>query len=113
MTSRMNYVITLVVYPFQAPELGVGRLLTIANQDVVLRWVTFLANVTGCVRDRNIQPSSLPPNDKAASPETMYAALYGANYMQVHSKVFLLLQNENEDINRAAQKTYECFSAHK
>ena len=69
--------------------------------------MTLLANILKVVKDRNITSSSLPPDDKAASPETMYSALLGISTVgNLKNKVFLLCKHSNEDIRLQAVKVY-------
>lgn len=42
------------------------------NEDILLRVVTLLANLSKTVRELNLDPAvDLPAEDKAASPDTM------------------------------------------
>lgn len=74
---------------------------------VILRFVTLLVNILSVVKDRNITSSSLPPDDKAASPETMYSALLGlSNVGNLKNKVFLLCKHSNEEVRSQAARVY-------
>lgn len=78
-----------------------------AEEALVLRWTTLLANIVHTVRVNKMSQSSLPCPDKAASPETMYTAVYGVQSMgDLKNKVFLLSKHKNEDIRYQAARVY-------
>ncbi|XP_049805291.1 uncharacterized protein LOC126248388 isoform X2 [Schistocerca nitens] len=80
------------------------------NEEILLRVTTLLANLTTVAKDQNLDPTiDLPAEDKAASPDTMYAAIYGVNIREkVLSKAFVLMnQHKNEDIRFQARKIYD------
>jgi hypothetical protein len=56
------------------------------NQDepeVLLRVLTLLANLSSTAAIHGLSPTQdLPPEDKAASPDTMYAAIFGVNVFE-------------------------------
>jgi len=57
---------------FQAPKRLIYLLDPLTNEEILLRVVTLLANLTTAVKDQEIDPSvDLPAEDKAASPDTM------------------------------------------
>ncbi|XP_060568226.1 G-protein coupled receptor-associated sorting protein 2-like [Ruditapes philippinarum] len=92
----------------KAPE-GLLAFLQPSQTDdaIILRFVTLLANILKVVKDKNITSSSLPPDDKAASPETMYCALLGISTVgNVKNKVFLLCKHSNEDVKLQAVRVY-------
>ncbi|XP_062591562.1 uncharacterized protein LOC134253060, partial [Saccostrea cucullata] len=96
----------------KAPSCVLDLLRTTADEAMVLRWTTFLANILHTVRESHLSASSLPPDDKAPSPETMYSALYGMNNIgHIKSKVFLLCQHKNEDIKHQASRIYQTLNA--
>lgn len=96
----------------QAPACVLELLRTGAEENLVLRWTTFLANILHTVKESHLSASSLPPDDKAPSPETMYSALYGMNSIgQIKSKVFLLCRHRNEDIKHQASRIYQTLNA--
>ena len=79
----------------------------ITDEKVILRFVTFLANILQLVKEKQITSSSLPTDDKAPSPETMYAALLGvSNVGNLKNKVFLLCKHEEEDIRTQAARVH-------
>ncbi|GAB1603706.1 RIO kinase 1 [Argonauta hians] len=91
----------------KAPESTLDLLNRDAEESIVLRWTTLLANIVHTVKECKISQSSLPYTDKAASPETMYTALYGVNMIRdLKSKVFLLSKHKNEDIRYQAARIY-------
>ncbi|XP_033744780.1 uncharacterized protein LOC117330519 isoform X2 [Pecten maximus] len=82
-----------------------------SDETLTLRMTTLLANILHTVREENISVSSLPPDDKAPSPETMYAALYSMNNVgAIKSKVFLLCRHRNEDIKVQATRIYQLIA---
>nr|XP_022302714.1 uncharacterized protein LOC111110491 [Crassostrea virginica] len=96
----------------KAPACVLELLRTGAEENLVLRWTTFLANILHTVKESHLSASSLPPDDKAPSPETMYSALYGMNSIgQIKSKVFLLCRHRNEDIKHQASRIYQTLNA--
>ncbi|KAJ1520025.1 hypothetical protein ONE63_004255 [Megalurothrips usitatus] len=94
----------------QAPRKLIYLLDPHTHEDVLLRVVTLLANLTTAAKQQQLDPTvDLPAEDKAASPDTMYAAIFGVN---VHEKVVskasvLSSQHPNEDIRFQASKLYE------
>ncbi|XP_021370288.1 uncharacterized protein LOC110461227 [Mizuhopecten yessoensis] len=82
-----------------------------SDEALILRMTTFLANILHTVREENLSVSSLPPDDKAPSPETMYSALYSMNNVgAIKSKVFLLCRHRNEDIKVQATRIYQSIA---
>lgn len=56
----------------QAPRRLIYLLDQNMNEDILLRVVTLLANLSKTVRELNLDPAvDLPAEDKAASPDTM------------------------------------------
>ncbi|XP_073999144.1 armadillo repeat-containing X-linked protein 3-like [Rhodnius prolixus] len=96
----------------QAPRKLLHLLDLSTNEDLLLRIVTLLANLTQGVRNLNIDPIlDLPLEDKAPSPDTMYAAIYGVNVQdKICSKAFTLMSSHmNEDIRIQARKIVEAM----
>ena len=93
---------------FQAPDRMLDYLQTsVTSESIVLRFLTLLANMLQVVKDKNIDSSSLPAPDKAASPETMYTALLGVNLKgNLKNKTFLLCKHANIDIKNMAVRVY-------
>ncbi|XP_014289553.1 armadillo repeat-containing protein 10 [Halyomorpha halys] len=82
------------------------------NEDILLRVVTLLANLTQCVRKLKIDPIlDLPLEDKAPSPDTMYAAIFGVSIQEkLCSKAFTLMSHHlDEDIRIMARKIVEAL----
>ncbi|KAK3922472.1 Armadillo repeat-containing protein 10, partial [Frankliniella fusca] len=94
----------------QAPRKLIYLLDPHTQEDVLLRVVTLLANLTTAAKQQQLDPTvDLPAEDKAASPDTMYAAIFGVN---VHEKIVskssvLSSQHPNEDVRFQATKLYE------
>ncbi|KAK7868758.1 hypothetical protein R5R35_002553 [Gryllus longicercus] len=98
----------------QAPRRLIYLLDPSTNEEILLRVVTLLANLTTAAKDQNLDPTiDLPAEDKAASPDTMYAAIYGVNTLEkMRSKIFVLMnQHKNEDIRVQARKMYEAIKS--
>lgn len=76
-------------------------------QDLLMRWLTILANIMWTARDEGITYGSLPTDHKAASPETMYTALYGlSSTAKLKSKVFVLSKHADSDVRYQATRVY-------
>nr|CAD7600522.1 unnamed protein product [Timema genevievae] len=98
----------------QAPRRLIYFLDPSTNEDILLRVVTLLANLTTTAKEQKLDPTiDLPAEDKAASPDTMYAAIYGVNIQEkIRSKAFVLMnQHGNEDIRVQARKIYEAVKS--
>lgn len=96
----------------QAPRRLIYHLDTSVNEDVLLRVVTLLSNLTQAVKDMQLDPSlDLPPEDKAASPDTMYAAIYGVNAEEkLRSRLLNLInKHSNEDIRHQCRKILDAL----
>lgn len=77
------------------------------NEDILLRWITHLANITTTAHRQKIDNTSLPTQYKAASPETMYTAIYGLNNsVTIRSKLYVLTKHQDSDITHHAIRTY-------
>lgn len=70
-----------------------------ADREVLVRLVTFLANVVEAVASYGITGDSLPIDFKAPSPETLYSALYGAET----SELFLTRLNNLSSLAHSDQ----------
>ncbi|XP_026282635.1 uncharacterized protein LOC113209379 [Frankliniella occidentalis] len=98
----------------QAPRKLIYLLDPHTQEDVLLRVVTLLANLTTAAKQQQLDPTvDLPAEDKAASPDTMYAAIFGVN---VHEKIVskssvLSSQHSNEDVRFQATKLYEAVKS--
>ncbi|XP_063219640.1 uncharacterized protein LOC134529454 isoform X2 [Bacillus rossius redtenbacheri] len=98
----------------QAPRRLVYLLDPLSNEEILLRVVTLLANLTSTAKELMLNPSiDLPAEDKAASPETMYAAIFGVNIQEkMRSKAFVLMnQHRSEDVRVQARKMYEAIKS--
>ena len=94
----------------QAPVSMLALLVPTSTEEVLVRWMTILANVMSTVRDNAITYATLPTDYKAASPETMYTAIYGLNnVVQLRSRVFVLSKHTNEDVRYNATRIYSCL----
>ena len=82
-----------------------------SSEDLLVRWLSVIANVIATTRDGGITSGDLPTDYKAASPETMHTALYGLNHAaKLKSKVFVLSKHDNDDIRRQALRLYACVT---
>ncbi|ELU11608.1 hypothetical protein CAPTEDRAFT_227480 [Capitella teleta] len=96
----------------KAPSVVLDLLLPSQPGDIVLRWLTILANIMSTSKDSSLTSCDLPTNDKAASPETMYAALFGLNNRaKLKSQVFVLSKNTDDGVRAQALKLYGCLLA--
>uniref|UniRef100_A0A1B6E5E9 Armadillo repeat-containing domain-containing protein n=1 Tax=Clastoptera arizonana TaxID=38151 RepID=A0A1B6E5E9_9HEMI len=98
----------------QAPRRLIYLLDPSTNETILLRVVTLLANLMKTSQELNLDPTiDLPAEDKAASPDTMYAALFGVNTQEkIRSKSFVLMnQHSNEDIRIQSRKMYEAIKS--
>ncbi|CAC5406306.1 unnamed protein product [Mytilus coruscus] len=80
------------------------------EEELMLRWTTLLANILTTAKEQKLTSASLPADDKAPSPETMYTALYGVSSGQLKSKVYLLSRHKNENISHQASKIYQVIT---
>ncbi|XP_046341238.2 uncharacterized protein LOC124122156 [Haliotis rufescens] len=92
----------------KAPACMMSLLEKTADPNMSLRLITLLANVVSTAQKEDVTSSSLPPDDKAASPETMYSAIFGVNNLsQIRSKVYPLTRHDSEDISQQAARLYK------
>ncbi|KAJ8301883.1 hypothetical protein KUTeg_020870 [Tegillarca granosa] len=95
----------------KAPECVYDFLKQGTDEGIILRWTTVLANILQTVKEKNLSSSSLPCDDKAPSPETMYSALLSVNSLsQIKSKVFLLCRHRNQEIQQQATKIHHSIT---
>lgn len=93
---------------FQAPRNLIELLDLPTSADLTLRAVTMLANISSVIHESNVTQASLPIEEKAASPETMYMALNSVDRLpNLRSKVFRLTRHSNEDLSAQASKLYK------
>lgn len=70
--SMIYYLRIFVALLFQAPRKLIYHLDESVNEDLLLRVVTLLSNLTQAAKSMQLDPTlDLPAEDKAASPETM------------------------------------------
>ncbi|XP_076448020.1 uncharacterized protein LOC143284839 [Babylonia areolata] len=82
------------------------------NADLLLRTVTFLANVMAIMEERGLTPSTLPPDEKAPSPETLLSALVAHGSREVlRNKVYRLTRHDSEDVCYQASRLYKYVSS--
>ncbi|XP_046581594.1 uncharacterized protein LOC124289046 [Haliotis rubra] len=92
----------------KAPTCMMSLLEKTADPNMSLRLITLLANIVSTAQKEDVTSSSLPPDDKAASPETMYSAIFGVNNLsQIRSKVYPLTRHDSEDISQQAARLYK------
>jgi hypothetical protein len=98
----------------QAPSCLLELLDVNYDVDLLLRTVTFLANVTTIMQERQLTASSLPPSEKAPSPETLYASLSALDQRGVlRNKIFRLTRHKSEDVSYQASRLYKCLAPSK
>nr|CAG4637459.1 EOG090X0H1B [Ceriodaphnia reticulata]SVE73279.1 EOG090X0H1B [Ceriodaphnia reticulata] len=80
--------------------------------EVVLRVLTLLANIASVTKRTKIDPLDLPAENKAAAPDTMYAAVFGLSMVERFKKKALILseRNSNPDVCMQARKLWEALS---
>ncbi|XP_066955708.1 uncharacterized protein [Macrobrachium rosenbergii] len=78
------------------------------NEALLLRVLTLLATLAQAVCEDDLGPKDLPPEDKAASPDTMYARLFGVSIRDrlVAQTQVLIRSHEDPDIQRQANRLY-------
>ncbi|XP_068228674.1 armadillo repeat-containing X-linked protein 1-like isoform X2 [Palaemon carinicauda] len=78
------------------------------NEALLLRVLTLLATLAQAVSEDDLGPKDLPPEDKAASPDTMYARLFGVSIRDrlVAQTQVLIRSHEDPDIQRQANRLY-------
>ncbi|KAL8621158.1 hypothetical protein ACOMHN_004829 [Nucella lapillus] len=79
------------------------------NYDVelLLRTVTFLANVMAITQERGLSPSNLPTDEKAPSPETLLSALVAHDRRDaLRNKVYRLTRHSSSDVCYQASRLY-------
>ncbi|XP_067683703.1 armadillo repeat-containing X-linked protein 1-like [Haliotis asinina] len=92
----------------KAPTCMMSLLEKTADPNMSLRLITLLANIVSTAQKEDVTSSSLPTDDKAASPETMYSAIFGVNNLsQIRSKVYPLTRHDSEDISQQAARLYK------
>lgn len=95
----------------QAPSCLLDLLRSDSDEDLLLRWLTILANILSTSRQLNITYVTLPTQYKAASPETLYTGVYGLNNSaKLKSKVFVLSRHGNESVRCQATRIYSVLS---
>ena len=84
----------------QAPSRLFYLLGNVDEVEVLLRLVTLLANLTTTATTHKLNPAlDLPAADKAASPDTFYAAIYGVNNLErMEGKAKELTTHPDEDV---------------
>nr|KAG5697108.1 hypothetical protein BaRGS_002024 [Batillaria attramentaria] len=98
----------------KAPECLMELIDINCDMDLLLRTVTFLANVMAIMQEKDLTSSSLPPDEKAASPETMYAALFALDRKDaLRNKVYRLTRHQSEDVCYQASRLYKYITAAK
>ncbi|KAF6217175.1 hypothetical protein GE061_001529 [Apolygus lucorum] len=110
LTCNMEMIPSLLAA--QAPKKLLHLLDISSNEELLLRVVTLLGNLTQGVRQLNIDPIlDLPLEDKAPSPDTMYAAIYGVNVQdKICNKTFTIMNNHpNEDIRIQSRKIVDAL----
>ncbi|CAH0380601.1 unnamed protein product [Bemisia tabaci] len=97
----------------QAPKRLIYLLDGKTEDDILLRVVNLLVNLVRTARTYHLDPTlDLPPEEKAASPETMYAAIFGVNTQEkIRDKAFILShKHSNEEIRAQASKLYDSLT---
>ncbi|XP_042206960.1 uncharacterized protein LOC121855860 isoform X2 [Homarus americanus] len=82
------------------------------NEAILLRVLTLLATLANTVCEDALNPSlDLPPEDKAAAPDTMYARLFGVNVRDrlLAQTQALIDDQEDPEIQRQATRLYRAL----
>ncbi|KAK4024019.1 armadillo repeat-containing protein 10 [Daphnia magna] len=81
-------------------------------EEVVLRVLTLLANLASVTKRLNIDPLHLPAENKAAAPDTMYAAVFGLSMVErLKKKVRSLSERHaNSDVCLQARRLLDALS---
>jgi len=96
----------------QAPKRLLYLLDSNAEMEVLLRVVTLLANLTSTATTHKLSPTQdLPPEEKAASPDTMYAAVFGVNVIEkVEEKARSLMNcHADEDVRIQSRRLFNAI----
>lgn len=60
------------------------------------------------MQEQDLSPSSLPPDEKAPSPETLHSALFALDRRDaLRNKVYRLTRHESEDVCYQASRLYK------
>ncbi|CAG7785228.1 unnamed protein product [Allacma fusca] len=86
---------------------------TEASVEVLLRLVNLLANLSVTAVAHRLNPTlDLPAEDKAASPETMYAAIFGVGAIEkVKEKAEGLFKHPHEDVRIQARRLFNALKS--
>ena len=96
---------------FQAPSCAISLLKQSTDPALLLRWLTVIANVLWTAREQGITSATLPTAHKAASPETLYTALYGLHAAgRLKSAVFVLSKHGEQDVRYQATRVYTALT---
>ena len=99
------------IFIFQAPFCLMALLAPPAQNDVILRAATMLANIFTTMREKKLGSEALPTGHSSESFETIFMFLNDAERMPIlKSKVFYLTKNDNEDITYQASRLYKYIS---
>ncbi|OXA52525.1 armadillo repeat-containing protein 10 isoform X2 [Folsomia candida] len=93
----------------QAPKRLLYLLDNNEEQEVLLRVLTLLANLTSTAATHDLSPTQdLPPEEKAASPDTMYAAIFGVNVLEkiIDKSKTLMNCHSDEDIRIQSRRMF-------
>lgn len=84
------------------------------EREIVLRLVNLLANMACTANARSLKPEDLPVEDKAAAPDTMYAAVFGVtNIDKVLEKAKTLMNMfDDEDVRIQSRKLFNALKVH-
>ncbi|KAK8769039.1 hypothetical protein V5799_014498 [Amblyomma americanum] len=94
----------------KAPQ-NLFSLLEDSNREVTLRVLTYLANIVSCAAKKKLSLLDLPSEYRAAAPETLYAALWGAPSKEhLQAKTRTLVLRADEDISFQAGRIFEALT---
>lgn len=80
----------------------------VVNDDLILRSVCFLRNVTGAVETLGITNRDLPYDSKGPAPFMLFALIYGVETVPILKSRLLALrsQHSNSEIREKAAKVF-------
>ncbi|GAB6029148.1 hypothetical protein CHUAL_004925 [Chamberlinius hualienensis] len=91
----------------QAPSSLMNMLDPNTDEEFILRLTTVMDNLTYTVEQMKLDPSQLPAEKKAPSPETLYAAIYSLNVVdKMKTKLALLMEHSNDEVRHHAQQIF-------
>lgn len=93
----------------KAPQ-NLFSLLEDSNREVMLRVLTYLANIATCAAKKQLSLLDLPAQYRAAAPDTLYAVLWGSpSKEELQARTRALVLRADEDISFQAGRVFEAL----